>query len=213
MFAMTKDAKRDFVETIDTVSDAADDGTTHQLTKGGWRKFYMRHDYVVLDCGAVIDLDPQGVDREIWYDDETADPLGESDASRLAGFLSHNHRVHDCGFGGVSDYMRHVHVRRDGDGSVLSADSDWSDPCAIKVTYDPSRNYGDAWTWFDRGHGSERVSRLERQGFVTVALSPAEVAQLADYAERRNADYDRRLRGYFRRYGDKVCSHGFWAER
>ena len=159
--------------------------STGEFTRLGWLRYYASNfDYVVMDDGRLLSFRRPTIDSCIAYDDECPDPLGDTEASRKSGFLARNRRNRiDCGLS-ASNRTENARVR-----SYRSCDD------------------GDDVT-FMRLDGYNRVA-----GETVTELGMTESQELAGIIDVLNADFDRRLQSYWKRYSNKVYSLGYWADR
>lgn len=125
------------------------------------------------------------IDNQLWYDDETDGP----DASQFAAFRNYNLRSHKQ--------------------PMLSEVSEYGGPREIWVT---THWYNDKTGGKMLGLIVKRVDDAPRSGELRRAT--AEEISLANEARAKaNADYEKRLATYWKRYSNKVHASGYWANR
>lgn len=176
---------------------------TASFTKGGWMKYYdKKYDYLVTDDGYAIELDVPSIESEFWYDDEFADPMPRDGDGRHDFFVRENlRRAFGVGDWRTEEYFE-SHRGEDGtwrfrDGArpyIFSGPA--GEACSIRFQ-----------TW-----GDDRAA-WERERFMVRELTDQELDEYLAIREVRIATFTRRLETYYRRYGDRVRSHGYWANR
>jgi hypothetical protein len=53
----------------------------------------------------------------------------------------------------------------------------------------------------------------EARGMVRIPMTDWQIDGLREVLEGQRAKFEKRLETYWKRYGDKVCAHGYWANR
>ena len=174
-----------------------------------WRKYYMRDDYIALDPtdefpdGVVFEYRKPYVKSEFWYDDEYDSPLTDDQDQRKAYFIAENMRWQ------LQDYGTGKWLERAKDMETIGCClGDRLDKPFVAVWGDrPSNN-----TPHFIGH-DEDFEHDERSGMRKRVLSEREIEELLAIIDEQRAKFAKRLETYWKRYSDKVCAHGYWANR
>lgn len=211
MKLLDKQEKAQLVERFEDVALAKDDGTTRMFTKGGNRKRWMRHDYAVFDCGAILKIEKPSIESTVYYDDEQEDPL--VDREKRAVFIAHN-MFHCFDDWGVSEWLDCEKALADG-GSCSGAHV--STPYLMKHRRQESDDglvdqYALAMVRFMCKH-PELDEPLYDDGWEKHELAPEERSQFIELVAMQRCLYRKRLEAYYRRYEDKITSEGYWANR
>ncbi len=166
-----------------------------------WTKYYMQRDYIAFDDGVVVEVDRPHIESDIYFDDETPDPLGDTEESKKAGFFRHNLRYCFKDFG-IDEWRR------------CEADlADHGCCCGWHV----SKPFIAVWP---DGQASPRFlgheddfKDDERRGMVRRPMTAEERGQLEAIIDGLRDKYVKRLETYWKRYSDHIYSHGYWANR
>lgn len=211
---MDKKEKAAYVETIQRVAEAPEEveigpwydrriSTTAEGTKAAERKWYMAHEYVRIG-DHVLKLEKLGIDRTVYYDDEYADPLGgEDEDARKEMWEAYNLRHHTW----AEDIEAAAKWESwEEDGVVRGWRTGDYAPFLFK-DYDGTSFV--VWSTIRYADGDFKRYPKEKRRYLT----PEELDQLMDVYDQLKANYIKRLDAYWKRYGDKVHSYGYWANR
>lgn len=202
---MTKEEKAALIETFDFVREAKDfvwvggRNNRHksydaQFTKGGWRKYFMKKDFIMMDCGIPIEIDRPGIKSTVYYDDEYDDPMGGSEESQKLVWMRYNLR-YDAPNAHLYRYYGDDRMEAEDFHQSFVYDCKNNGVCGSVVlnglTYEPA--------WYSQ--------------FPHIPIEPEEVAEYIACLDELTEDYKKRLEAYWKRYRDKIWSHGYWANR
>ena len=166
----------------------------------GWRKHYARLDYIAFD-GGVIQVYRPRIDHDIYYDDETPDPLGDTLESKKAGFMAHNLRYNWRDFG-ISEWIEQTDML-----DRIGCCAGWR----INEPFIAMWPGGECNPHFT-GHLSD-IEFDEMRGMVRRPMTEEERGQLIEIMQGLREKYVKRLETYWKKYSDKIYSHGYWANR
>lgn len=145
-----------------------------------------KNDFYKTKDGLVIEIDKPNklmIEREMWYDDETGAP-----AINFENFLYYNNSV-------FQNYEKFVEKSKNQYEHFYFARKY---PQQSKIV---SVMVFDNW-----------AAEFEKQ-FNIRELTEEEKAEYLLILKERNDQYLERLKKYFKRYGDKITTHGYWANR
>lgn len=142
--------------------------------------------YVPTTDGAFIDAgDPKPrIESDLWYDDETEGP----DASKFESFRWYNLRDNKLPM--LEEEVRYGAFE-------------------IQVGYQYNGNKAENRLL---SITAQRVGELPRGHYLRKA-TPAEIKAVNKARKEINANYEKRLKTYWKRYSDKVHARGYWANR
>lgn len=166
-------------------------------------KHYLRtYRYACIGLD-VVEFDRPAISSTMYHDDETEGPSHTFEAFRaynMRYFSDYGYkdwlqsredmRKHGCCLGcfPCHPYM----ISKDGKGRPVFRFGDWD-------------TEGDA-DKFNANHDPERYG-------VAHEMSELELKQFAEAVDELKADFEKRLRTYWKRYSDKVHASGYWAWR
>lgn len=196
MEIMDKASKRAHAERL---ADKWDCRTGEQREK--WVKHYMRDDYLAIDGEHVVTLDRPSIRSEFWYDDEYDSPLTDDPEQRRRYFMAENLRweFKDFGLAEWDECERQLAEIGCCTGRHLS------EPF---LAVWPS---GECYPVFFYDYDCKHID--EARGMSRVPMTPEQIDGLRAVLEGQRAKYEKRLATYWKRYGDKVSAHGYWANR
>ncbi|MCI8425663.1 MAG: hypothetical protein HFJ72_08420 [Adlercreutzia sp.] len=167
----------------------------HLEARGDLDKYYLNsYDYIAFDSGEVVAIEKPAITSEIWYDDETPDPAKAEGMEAL--FYRHNmaRNWFDFQLTGWQQSRRDLEER----GCCCGG---WRKLPALAA-----RHNGD---FKIETHTEEWSRRIK----TTRDLTEEETAELLQIMAQLKAAYEKRLKSYWKRYGDKVHTSGYWAWR
>lgn len=167
-----------------------------------WRAYWMKNDYIE-HAGYYIEVRRPGITREFWYDDETPCPLTDDPAQRRAYFMAQNIRDNFDDF----KIGRWHECRRDLQDHGCCSGSYVARP--FLCTWEWRHDLATPVFMYDRW----QYGRDTLEGRIRVELTPEDVQDLEWLLYGLKEKYEKRLETYWKRYGDKVCAHGYWANR
>lgn len=145
-----------------------------------------KNDYYKTNDGLVIEIEKSNklsIEKEFWYDDETDAP-----AINFENFLAHNNTVfamyeHLCEKS-KKEY-EHFYFAQNYSGSNKVVNVQVFDDWAEE---------------FRKQYNIREMTENEKEEYLLIL-------------KERNDQYLERLKKYFKRYGDKITTHGYWANR
>ena len=167
-----------------------------EKNKESWRKYYKDFDFVTWDCGAVQKIPKDRIDSKIYYPDDYEDPL-KGDKEKAFCNINISRNFTDYGY----EEWVEQNSRLANDG--VCSGSHLTDPILIVSPYHNSSFCSDVRLCFQRPNYIEPKETL-------VVLSPKEVEEYGEYIRNRKGAYMKRLKTYWKRYGSKVTSVGYW---
>lgn len=194
MKLLTKQEKADFVETFRTIQLGAPGKVT------SYSKFYENeHEYIELDNGAVIMWDKPSILSTIYYDDETADPLAKNKKEVwMAENLNRN----------FTDYQLYRWIK---EMQEWKANGFATGTIELEPYFTISENHNSfmqAYPVFYNGRASKEEDKKNGS-----PISEKECDELVKILDELKAQYIKRLETYYKKYEDKICSVGYWANR
>lgn len=170
--------------------------------KESWVKFYMtRYEYVDVDGEHVIEIERPSIRSEFWYDDEYDSPLTDDEEQRKAYFIAENMRwqFKDFGLAEWDECERQLAEIGCCTGLHLSEPflGVWPDGQCYP------HFFGD----------DERIRLDEARGMTRIPMTAEQIDGLREVLDGQRAKFEKRLNTYWKRYSDKVCARGYWANR
>ncbi len=166
-----------------------------------WVKHYMRDDYLDIDGEHVIEIEKPHVKSEFWYDDEYDSPLTDDEGQRRAYFMAANMDTQFKDFG-LAEWDR---CNRDLEEIGCCTGRYLSEPF---LAVWPS---GECYPHFFYDRDYLRMD--EARGMTRIPMTAEQIDGLREVMDGQRAKFEKRLGTYWKRYGDKVCAHGYWANR
>lgn len=190
---LNKEEKLALIETFPCVMNAKDDGTTYQFTRGGEIKYYMGKDYIEFADGVYLEMGKPRLDNEIWYDDEYESPDTNRDIVDV--FMDHN-------------------MDRNRPSGQFKRLYEFSDHHKFVILYKLNTySYDSAIFDSDYYHTQFQMKNLEDAGYKRYEITEEDIKVMRDYLTEQDKKYEKRLQTYARRYRDKICCRGYWANR
>lgn len=145
-----------------------------------------RTDYYKTNDGLVIEIEKSNklsIEKEFWYDDETDAP-----AINFENFLAHNDAVFER--------YKHLCEKSEKEYEHFYFAQQYSKPSKIVcvVVFD---NWAEE---FRKQYNIRELTKEEKADYLLIL-------------KERNDQYLERLKKYFKRYGDKITTHGYWRDR
>ena len=196
MELMTKAEKRAHAEKL---ADRWECRTPEQREK--WVRYYMRDDYLDFDGEHVVEIEKPSIRSEFYYDDEYSSPLTDDPEQRRRYFMAANMdtQFKDFGLAAWDEGNRQMDEGRWVSGRHLS------EPF---LAVWPS---GDCYPHFFYDRDFAHID--EARGMVRIPMTAEQIDGLREVMDGQRAKFEKRLNTYWKRYGDKVCAHGYWANR
>lgn len=174
--------------------------------KASWTKFYKKYDYCQFDNGIVVSFDRPHIKNEIWYDDETEDPLGGTPDEQRKVWIEHNMSL-------FPDDGAHFLAHRD---ELTRYDSDRYQNTAMLWWYygKDGKSIDSSGVRFGRSNPDD-IKADETRGMHHIQLTAEETWQVVEFQERRRATFRKRLERHWKRYEGTyhITSRGYWANR
>ena len=170
--------------------------------RGKWVKYYMGcGEYLDFDGEHVIEIEKPSIRSEFWYDDEYDSPLTDDPEQRKRYFMAENMRwqFKDFGLSEWDECERQLAEIGCCTGRHLSEPflAVWpSGECYPVFFYD-----------FDYAHIDEA------RGMSRIPMTAEQIDGLREVIDNQRSKFEKRLETYWKRYGDKVSAHGYWANR
>ena len=167
-----------------------------------WVRFYEgRAEYVDMGDGHVVGIEKPSIRSEFWYDDERESPLTDDPEQRRAYFVRENMSTQFKDFG-LADWDE-CNRKMDAGG--------WVPGNHLREPFMAVWPSGECYPVFYYDRDFERID--EARGMERVPMTAEQIDGLREIMDGQRAKFERRLGTYWKRYSDKVCAHGFWANR
>ena len=197
MKLMTKTEKRAHAEKL---ADRWECRTPERREK--WVRFYEGcGEYLDMGDRHIVEIEKPHVKSEFWYDDEYDSPLTDDPEQRKAYFMAANMdtQFKDFGLAAWDKCNRDLEEIGCCTGRYLSEPflAVWpSGECYPHFFYDRDFAHID-----------------EARGMVRIPMTVEQIDGLREVMDGQRAKFQKRLETYWKRYSDKVCAHGYWANR
>lgn len=166
-----------------------------------WVRHYMRDDYLDLDGVHVIELEKPSIKSEFYYDDEYDSPLTDDPEQRKRYFMAENMRRQFKDFG-LAEWD---------EGNRKMDEGQWVSGRHLSEPFLAVWPSGECYPvfFYDRDYAHIDDAR----GMTRIPMTSEQIDGLRDVMEGQRAKFEKRLGTYWKRYGDKVSAHGYWANR
>ena len=167
-------------------------------------EYSNRKMYFKAGDGTVCCIEKPNIVSTVWYDDECADPLGNTDKSRWNGFVYYNMRQWDS-YTYIDEWIQ--------DEEYLKKNGCC---CGRHASVPVLRKFSDNGAWvidFYRRDDDDYMVKKAEEKYGSRPLTDEEVAAIPDLYVAMAKTFGKRLENYWKRYSDKVGSRGYWADR
>lgn len=197
MKLMDKAEKREHAEKL---ADKWECRTPEKREK--WVRYYEGcGEYLDMGDGHIVEIEKPSIKSEFWYDDERDSPLTDDEEQRKRYFIAENMRwqFKDFGLAEWDECERQLEEIGCCTGRHLSEPflAVWPD--------------GQCYPHFFGDEGSIKLD--EARGMTRIPMTRGQIDGLREVVDGQRAKFGKRLNTYWKRYGDKVCAHGYWANR
>jgi len=204
-YIMGKAEKAALIERFDFVRDAKDElwvgginghmSSTAQFTKNGWRKHFMKCDYIMTSFGIPVEVDRPSIKSTVYYDDEYSDPMGGGEDSKKRVWMDYNLR-YDAPNSILYHYGERIEL--------------WHLMLDKPFIYD-CKNQGVLGTFQALNEFSDYQGFYKQE--MRLYMDESEVIEYCECLDKLTEAYKKRLESYWKRYRDKIWSSGYWANR
>ena len=167
-----------------------------------WVKYYEGcGEYLDMGDGHVVEIEKPSIKSEFWYDDEYDSPLTDDDAQRKSYFITENMRWQFKDFG-LAEWD---------EGNAKIERGEWVSGNHLREPFLAVWPSGECNPTFFYSRDYEHID--EARGMARIPLTAEQIDGLREVLDGQRAKFEKRLETYWKRYGDKVCAHGYWANR
>ena len=166
-----------------------------------WVGHYMRDDYLDMGGGHVVEIERPHIKSEFWYDDEYDSPLTDDEGQRKAYFIAENMRYQFKDYG-LAEWDR---------CNEELANGGWCSGRHLSEPFMAVWPSGECYPVFFYDRDYAHID--EARGMVRIPMPAEQIDGLREVLDGQRAKFEKRLETYWKRYSDKVCAHGYWANR